>query len=42
MAISASRYTVTGLRDVLLVHVEGGLLYVCWIVTEKYCTKRLE
>lgn len=42
MAISASRYTVvTGFKDVLLVHVEGCLLYVCWIVAEKYCTKHL-
>lgn len=30
MAISASRYTeVTGFKDVLLVYVEGCLLYVC-------------
>lgn len=42
MAISASRYTVvTGFKDVLLVYVEGFLLYVCWIVAEKYCTKHL-
>lgn len=43
MAISASRYTVgTGFKGVLLVYVEGILLYICCMVTENYSTKCLE
>lgn len=43
MAISASRYTVgTGFKGVLLVYVEGFLLYICCMVTENYSTKCLE
>lgn len=43
MAISASRYTVRiGFKGVLLVYVEGILLYICCLVTENYSTKFLE
>lgn len=40
MALSASRYTVgTEVKGVLLVYVEGCLLFICWMVTENYSTK---